>query len=143
MKNEEVTTTTENHVELVKTASPINVDKMITDLKTMKEGIEITGSYHKWTDGEKLRCWVVGTTTMESLNPVEKEEGTLSVAIKLLTEDKKIIITAASVIVSSLEKFARDADENNNYTPYLIECTGEIAQKGKQAYKTFKIYPLS
>ena len=78
-------------------AVTLNMNELAGRLDNMEEGVKLTGKYFKPEGGEITKCWLIGKTTMNSIeNPDQKVP-----AVRLLLEDEEVVITASAVIVGT------------------------------------------
>jgi len=111
-------------------ATPAELGAILKDLK-FDENLEVTSEYLKFEIGEEIRVWFVEMATIKKL---EGNDGEVTGAVRLITEDGTRCINADAVVVSTCKQFKKG-------TPLVIQCTGEAGPKGR-TYKTFKIYEL-
>ena len=112
------------------TATAVEMGAILADLKFDEER-EVTSEYLKFEVSEEIRAWFVGMTQIKKL---EGEDGEMTDAVQLITQDGTRCINADAVVVSTCKNFKKS-------TPILIQCTGVAGPKNRQ-YKTFKIYEL-
>lgn len=110
-------------------------------LGKMDKGIPLNGSFLDLEPGEELLCYVVGLTKVDSLNG---ESGEKSTAIRLLSQEGRILLGANAVIVNYLEDVARVAQESRIAAAFSITCIGSAESTNYKGgrYKTYDIRPL-
>ena len=123
---------------------PVSTDIVAQMLKKMKQGAEMVSGYKDWVEGEPVRVAVLGVNKLPKIGgqPGEKVN-----AIRMLTEDNEMIISADAQVVSTLidnAQLTQDAPESEkNIKCFLIVQTGSTKNKQGLDYKTFSIKPLN
>ena len=104
-------------------------DKLIASIKKMSVMVEVTSDYLKMTDGEVKRFVVLATTEFK------KEDDTLVDAIRLYDiNDKKNVITASAVLVSSCKILLKQAPDDK-IIAIEVHCLGQADGKKYTNYK--------
>ncbi len=123
----------------------IAIDEIVKQLKDASVGMELTTEYLTLEEGEQIRAAVIGKKMIKAINDNAKpgDEQKMVPAIKLITEEGKIVIIADAVVVSSLLEEANNYEAAEEKTPFPVQiaCTGWEGQKGRE-YRTFKIHAL-
>ena len=108
----------------------LDAEALVKKLGTFKGEQELTGEYLNPEEGEEIKCWYIGNTTMN----VPDGEGKMD-AVKLMLEDKSMAITASTVIVGALSNLPIPS-------PVKIVKTGEKKLTGGKVLKEFKVHLL-
>ena len=115
------------------TGEVLDINKMTESLDSMKPGMEITGEYMEFVEGEEEKLFVIGSQKMKAIDSDDYID-----AIRFLTRDGRFVINADAVVRSTLLEHAQS--KKGPY-PVSVLCTGKAGPKGRE-YKTFKIHPL-
>ena len=109
----------------------VTKEELLKQLKSKTAGMDITSEYMEFEDGKPVRAIKIRETTIKT---TRKGETVTVPAVRLILEDGKQVITAAQVVVSSLQDYP-------NGSSFIIEKTGKA--KGPNGdYFTFKINEL-
>lgn len=114
-------------VEKTTTAPVLNAEALVAKLDTFEGEMKLTGEYFNPEDGEEIKCWYIGNTTMN----VPDGEGKIE-AVRLMLKDKSIAITASAVIVGTLSDLPVPS-------PIKIVKTGERKLAGGRVLKEFDV----
>lgn len=145
----EVETTTGNEVEQAKSMNIKELCDVASKMEVSEK--ELVSNYYDFGVGDTLKILPLGVKRIDKMTPTkedwdnksEDEDKPKVSAIRFLnTEDGQFYITAAAVIVSTLEEAARENErEGTTKKFYNVDCIGEkVSPKGK--YLTFSIKPL-
>lgn len=146
--SEETTTTNEVAIE----SKSMNINDLCEAASKMEiSENELVSNYYDFAVGESAKILPLGIKRIEKMQPSqedwdnkrENEDKPMVTAIRFLNvDDGQFYITAAAVIVSTLEDAARDNEEEGTTKKfYNVDCIGEKSSpKGK--YLTFSIKPL-
>ncbi len=110
----------------------MDIDSMVNQLDAYEEGIEVTGEYYKFAEGEEVRCFYIGKSKITSKfdNGVDGKV----TAVRLLFPDKTFKICASTMLVGVLSEMTAPA-------PVKIIQTGrEEGPNGE--YDVFRVFPL-
>ena len=112
----------------------MDIADMAKSLKGLEEGIEVTGEYYKFVEGEEIRCYLVGMTKIASKNKESGDDQGKVPAVRLLFADETFKVCASTMLVGVLSEFPIPS-------PVKIIKTGtETSPAGD--YDVFKVYPL-
>ena len=117
---------------------PATTQALVNNLKNAKVGIEITGEYYQFEEGEEVDFYIIGVKEMTAMNEPDKKID----AIALIDGNGDTYITAEIVLRSTLGPVANQiASGEKKPMPVRVVCTGST--KGpKGSYKTFKVNML-
>ena len=105
----------------------LDAEALVKKLETFKGEQELTGEYFNPEEGDIIKCWYIGNTTMNVIDGEGKIE-----AVKLMLQDKTMAITASAVIVGALSDLPIPS-------PVKIVKTGEKKLTGGKVLKEFKV----
>jgi len=114
----------------------LNQEQLVEQLKELDESnsYEITAEYKKFVEGDKVKAMFVEALRIKSgLAEGRSDDDGMIEAVKFLSTDGKMYVSANSVLVSNLSNLPP-------LTPVSIECTGkEKSRQGVGDYFTFVI----
>ena len=108
-------------------APVLNAEALVAQLDSFKGEMELTGEYFNPEEGEEVKAWYIGNTTMNAIDGAGKID-----AVRLMLADKSMAITASAVIVGTLSDLPITS-------PVKIVKTGERKLAGGKVLKEYKV----